>query len=254
MDLEAAQREGETTAQTYPSNGIHDGTYYPDGIPPAGEGQQPEEGDIEMRNFEEQETPVSQSSERDGTTQTKDNGEGMERTDTNASIAQTLSPSREIMFVAVICLAQFMTQVGLGQTLSIIHIIGNSFGLSNPGELSWLIAGYSLTVGTFILVAGRLGDLFGYKRMLIIGFSWFSLWSMVAGLAVYSNHVLFVFARVFQGIGPAMCLPNGLAILGATYAPGPRKDMVFALFGACAPGGSIVRSYCYASCLPPRSC
>jgi len=57
-----------------------------------------------------------------------------------------------------------------------------------------------------------MGDLFGYKRMLLIGFSWFSLWSIIAGLAVYSNHVLFIFARVFQGIGPAIVLPNGLAV------------------------------------------
>ena len=87
-----------------------------------------------------------------------------------------------------------------------------------------------------------MGDLFGYKRMLIIGFLWFALWSMVAGLAVYSNYVLFVFARVLQGIGPAIALPNGLAIFGATYAPGRRKAMVFAIFGACAPNGSILGS------------
>lgn len=164
------------------------------------------------------------------------------KSETNKSIAESLSSGREILFVGVICCAQFMTQAGLGQCLSILHVIGDEFGLTNPGELSWLIAAYSLTVGTFILMAGRLGDVYGYKRMLIIGFSWFSLWSMVAGLAVYSNHVLFNFARVFQGIGPAICLPNGMAILGATYAPGPRKAMVFAIFGATAPSGAVIGS------------
>ena len=152
------------------------------------------------------------------------------------SVADQMPLLREVLFVAIVCLAQFTTQVGLGQTLFILPVIGRSFNLTDPGELSWLIAGYSLTVGTFILLSGRMGDIFGYKRMLLIGFAWFSLWSMIAGLSVYSNHVLFVFARVFQGIGPAITLPNGLALLGATYKPGPRKDMVFALFGACAPG------------------
>ena len=76
----------------------------------------------------------------------------------------------------------------------------------------------------------------------MIGFAWFSLWSMVAGLAVYSNYVLFIFARVLQGIGAAIVMPNALAIFGATYAPGKRKAMVFAIFGACAPNGSIVGS------------
>ena len=156
------------------------------------------------------------------------------------SIAETLSLPHELAFISVICTAQFTTQVGLGQCLSILHVIGASFGITNPGGLSWLIAGYSLTVGTFILIFGRFGDLFGYKRMLVIGFSWFAVWSMVAGLAVYSNHVLFTFARALQGIGPAIVLPNGLAILGATYAPGRRKEMVFAIFGATAPAGAVI--------------
>lgn len=160
----------------------------------------------------------------------------------NASLASSMSRSREIMFVAVITLAQFMTQAGLGQTLAILHVIGDDFGITNPGLLSWLIAGYSLTIGTFILISGRLGDLYGHKRMLLIGYAWFAVFSAVAGLAVYSTENMFIVARILQGIGPSICLPNGLAILGTTYAPGKRKSMAFAIFGASAPGGSIVGS------------
>jgi MFS family permease len=143
-----------------------------------------------------------------------------------ASIAEQLPLRREILFVATVVLAQFTTQVGLGQALAILHVIGRSFNITNEAELPWLIAGYSLTVGSFILISGRLGDIFGWKRMFIIGFAWFALWSMVSGLAVYSNKVLFIFARVLAGIGPAITLPNGLALLGASYDAGPRKDMV----------------------------
>ncbi|KAI4868390.1 MFS general substrate transporter [Hypoxylon rubiginosum] len=164
------------------------------------------------------------------------------RTETNMSIADTLSLPREILFVMVICFGQLFTQAGLGQSISIIRYIGDSFGITDPGEMSWFIAGYSLTVGTFILFSGRLGDLFGHKTMFMIGMGWFSVWSMICGLAIYSNHVLFIFARVLQGIGPAIVLPNGLAILGVTYAPGRRKEMVFAIFGAMAPTGSVLGS------------
>jgi MFS family permease len=94
-------------------------------------------------------------------------------------------------------------------------------------------------VGTFILFTGRVGDLFGWKRLFVIGFAWFALWTLVCGVAYYSNHVLFVFARVLQGIGPAIVLPNGLALLGALYQSGPRKNMAFAVFGACAPTGYV---------------
>ncbi|KAI2602551.1 MFS general substrate transporter [Hypoxylon sp. NC1633] len=164
------------------------------------------------------------------------------RTETNRSIAETLSLPREILFVMVICFGQLFTQAGLGQVISIIRTIGDSFGIVNPGELSWFVAGYSLTIGTFILFSGRLGDIYGHKTMFLIGMGWYSLWSMVCGLAVYSNHVLFIFARVLQGIGPAVVLPNGLALLGITYAPGRRKEMIFALFGSMAPIGSILGS------------
>lgn len=76
--------------------------------------------------------------------------------------------------------------------------------------------------------------------MVIIGFCWFSLWSIISGVSVYSNYTLAVFARVLQGIGPAICLPNAVACFGAAYPPGHRKAMVFAIFGAIAPIGGII--------------
>lgn len=130
----------------------------------------------------------------------------------------------------------------MGQVLSIVHIIGATWGLENSPNLSWVLAGYSLTVGTFILFSGRLGDTFGYKLMFLLGLSWYAFWTMVCGLAVYSSHVLFIFARVLQGVGPALMLPNGLAILGVTYPPGKKKAMALAAFTSCAPTGSVIGS------------
>ncbi|KAF2734068.1 MFS general substrate transporter [Polyplosphaeria fusca] len=153
--------------------------------------------------------------------------------------ADNLSPPRQILFVGTLCTAMFTNQIGLGNTLTTVSLIGASYNISSPGQLSWLIAGYSLTVGTFILVGGRLGDEFGHKRLFVIGMMWYALWSLVAGLAVFSSHVLFVFARVLQGMGPALTLPNGLALLGGSYAPGPRKNMAVAWFGGAAPFGAI---------------
>ena len=124
-------------------------------------------------------------------------------------------------------------------TLVLLREIGDSFHVTSAPRLAWLVGGYSLTVGTFILFSGRLGDVFGYRRIMLTGLAWFSLWSMVAGVSVYSNYTLAVFSRVLQGIGPALCLPNALAILGAAYPPGHRKAMVFAFFGAVAPIGAV---------------
>lgn len=156
------------------------------------------------------------------------------------SITESMSLLHECLFVTLCCSAQFVTQIGLVGTQNILHIIGSDLGITDPGVLAWLIAGYSLTVGTFILLSGRCGDLFGYRIMLITGYVWFALWNIVAGCSVYLDgkhgQTLFIFARVFGGIGPAILLPNALGLLGATYKEGRRKDMVFSLFGACAPG------------------
>lgn len=168
-----------------------------------------------------------------------DQEKGLELTRTK-SVAEMMSPIREFLFVGLLCSAQFVTQAGLFNTLNILHIIGKDLGITNIGVLAWLIAGYSLTVGTFILLSGRCGDMFGFKIMMIVGFAWFGVWNAVAGCAVYVNgkggQVLFIFSRVLMGIGPAILLPNGLGLLGATYANGRKKEMVFSLFGACAPG------------------
>jgi MFS family permease len=182
-----------------------------------------------------------QDTKNDNSTSKGPDNLGLSRT---KSIAETLSPVREFLFVGLLCSAQLVTQVGLLNTLNILHIIGSDLGITNPGVLSWLVAGYSLTVGTFILLSGRCGDLFGYKTMVIIGFAWFAIWNVVAGCSVYASgrggQVLFIFSRVLGGVGPAILLPNALGLLGATYDSGRRKDMVFSLFGACAPGGAVV--------------
>lgn len=159
--------------------------------------------------------------------------------------ADALSVPRQILFVGTICTAMFTNQCGMGNTIATVSVVGETFGISpeDSGHLSWLVAGYSLTIGTFILVGGRLGDVIGHKRLFVAGMLWYALWSLVAGLSVYasndSGYVLFVCSRVFQGMGPALTLPNGLAILGRSYSPGPRKNMAFAWFGASAPFGAV---------------
>ncbi|KAH9203710.1 major facilitator superfamily domain-containing protein [Leptodontidium sp. 2 PMI_412] len=149
---------------------------------------------------------------------------------------------REIALVGIICIAQIMALAGLGQVIAPLHIIGDSFGTKNPGQLAWFPAAYSLTVGTFILIAGRLGDMYGHKKLFIAGFLWFGVFSLLAGFTVYypSATILFDTCRALQGIGPSFIMPNALAILGQTYHHSPNKNMVFSLFGAAAPAGFVL--------------
>ncbi|KAL1630790.1 hypothetical protein SLS54_000661 [Diplodia seriata] len=161
------------------------------------------------------------------------------------SAAPSTKPSmplpKEILFITVVASAQLMTQAGMSQSMAPLHIMAKDFGDPSAGQLSWFTAAYSLTVGTFILIAGRLGDMYGHKPLFLLGWFWYSLWSLVAGLTVYSGNQVFLdVCRALQGAGPAILLPSSLAILGSTYPPGRRKEMVFSVYAATAPNGFIV--------------
>ena len=164
----------------------------------------------------------------------------------------TFSLPHEIAFIAILSSAQLLTQAGLGQVLAPLTIIGLDLNDTSPGILAWFAAGYSLTVGTFILPAGRAGDLLGHRRLFLSGFTWFAVWSIIAGLARFTHSAsFFIFCRVMQGIGPAIMLPNALAILGRTYPTGARKNTVFAIFGSTAPIGAVLGAL-FASLLADR--
>ncbi|TIA68273.1 hypothetical protein E3P91_04135 [Wallemia ichthyophaga] len=144
----------------------------------------------------------------------------------------------------VICVScMLFTQVGLGAYLVITkEFIAETFGVQgSPGQQSWIVAAFSLSVGTFVLPSGRLGDIYGNKRIMCIGFAWYSLWSMVTGLTVYTRSIIFFdVCRALQGIAPALMLPNAVAIIGRTFPPGIKKAISFALFAASAPNGFVV--------------
>lgn len=160
--------------------------------------------------------------------------------------AYGFSAAREILFVAIIILAQVLMLAGLSQALVPQHIIGASFPDTNPGSLAWYSAAYGLTSGSFVLPSGRLGDLFGHKKIFIIGFIWLGLWELAGGFSEHiqrygsgSGTIFFIFCRAMQGVGAALLVPNGQAMIGRGYPPGPSKNIVMSLFGAAAPLGFV---------------
>ncbi|KAK5170473.1 uncharacterized protein LTR77_005061 [Saxophila tyrrhenica] len=168
----------------------------------------------------------------------------------NAWPYESLSHIHELCFIILICCSQLLTQAAFGQTLIPYQPLAKGLGVSSPGQLAWTVASYSLTVGTFVLPAGRLGDMYGSKRMLIIGWVWFGIWSIVAGLSVLvplsrsggssGRVIMFCVSQALRGIGPAILLPNAVAIIGRSYPNGQRKNLVFAGFAMCAPLGAFV--------------
>jgi MFS family permease len=152
-----------------------------------------------------------------------------------------MSKQQEVVFNIMVAILQLIPQATLTTVFPISRDIARTFSISDPSILPWLVAAYALSFGTFILVGGRLGDIFGHKNMVVIGYSWISFWSIVAGLSHYAGYQVFFVARGFQGLGASLMVPNGLALLGRTYPPGSKqKVFAFTLFGLCAPVGAYL--------------
>ncbi|PPJ58671.1 hypothetical protein CBER1_03963 [Cercospora berteroae] len=147
----------------------------------------------------------------------------------------------ETLFIGVVIMAQFMGLAGLGQSIAPMKFIAEDLGVTNPGEQAWFAAAFSLTVGTFILISGRMGDILGHKRIFTFGYFFLGSWSAFAGFSAYiGDQIFFDICRAFQGLGAALLAPNALALLGRAYPPGIKKNIVFSLFGAMAPWGFVV--------------
>lgn len=96
-----------------------------------------------------------------------------------------------------------------------------------------------LTHGAFVLISGRIGAVYGHKNVVLMGGSWWVVWSVVNGFCTRSL-VTFAIARAFAGIGAAFVMPNIVAIIGITFAPGRMRNFTLGFFGfGCPVGGTL---------------
>jgi MFS family permease len=108
----------------------------------------------------------------------------------------------------------------------------------SQSNLSWVLNAYLLTFGGLLLLGGRMGDLFGRKRLFIGGVALFTLASLAGGLATSSGWL--VAARALQGIGAALAAPSALALLMTSFPEGPQRNRALGYFTAVSSaGGSI---------------
>lgn len=151
------------------------------------------------------------------------------------------STFQECVFVGSCMMSQLLSQSCTPQTLAIMNIISKSFD-SNRNNQPWLMASFPLVAGSFILISGRIGDIYGLKWLMIIGNLFFVLWCILSGVSKYSgSDTFFIVSRAFQGLGIAFILPNMMGCVGNIYIPGThRKNIVIALISGCAPIGAFL--------------
>src|SRR5688500_9566521 len=140
--------------------------------------------------------------------------------------------------VALITIATAQLMLVLDDTIANIALpsIQQQFGVS-PALLPWIINAYILAFGGLLLLGGRLGDLFGRKKIFQTGLLIFTGASLIGGLGV--NAEMLVAARAFQGIGAALTAPNALALIATTFPVGKSRNSAMALYGAMSAVGII---------------
>jgi EmrB/QacA subfamily drug resistance transporter len=99
-------------------------------------------------------------------------------------------------------------------------------------SLQWVLSGYLLTYGGFMLLGGRAADLLGRRRILVTGMALFALSSLAGGLA--SGSAMLIGARLVQGLGAALMLPATLSILTTTFHEGKDRNTALGAWGAIA--------------------
>jgi EmrB/QacA subfamily drug resistance transporter len=105
-------------------------------------------------------------------------------------------------------------------------------------SLQWVLSGYLLTYGGFMLLGGRAADLLGRRRILVTGMTVFALSSLIGGLA--TDSAMLIGARLVQGLGAAMMLPATLSILTTTFHEGKDRNTALGAWGAIAGLASAV--------------
>jgi EmrB/QacA subfamily drug resistance transporter len=139
--------------------------------------------------------------------------------------------------LVLICIAQLM--VVLDATIANIALpyIGRDLHISGT-NLTWIVTGYSLAFGGLLLLGGRLGDLYGRRKVFMAGLTVFAVASLLGGLA--QSEALLLGARGLQGLGAALASPAALALITTTFPAGPARTRAFAVYAAMSGAGAAV--------------
>ena len=108
----------------------------------------------------------------------------------------------------------------------------------NPEDLQWVVSGYALTFGGFLLLGGRIGDLLGRRRLFMVGLASFALFSLLAGLS--TSPEMLIAMRLLQGAAGAVLSPSVFSIVSVTFAEGSDRNKALGILGAIAGSGAAI--------------
>ncbi|MGX5207258.1 MFS transporter [Streptomyces violaceus] len=134
-----------------------------------------------------------------------------------------------------------MLQFFIAVDVTVVNValpsIGADFGVDGHA-LTWVVVGYTITGGGLLMLGGRLGDVLGRRRILLLGTTLFGAASLLAGLA--PSFAVLVTARLLQGAGEAIALPAAMAVIVLMFPEGPRRSRALSVWAAVASCGLVL--------------
>ena len=108
----------------------------------------------------------------------------------------------------------------------------------SQANLQWVVTGYALAFGGLLLLGGRLGDLYGRRRVFTLGVAVFAIASGLGGVA--QNELMLLGSRGLQGIGAALAAPTALALITTNFPAGPPRNRAFSVYAAMSGVGAAI--------------
>ena len=152
-------------------------------------------------------------------------------------MSETTDSRTRWLALYVLCLASLMIVLDVTIVGVALPSIRQDLGFSQT-SLAWVVNGYLLTYGGFLLLGGRLGDLFGHRRLFIAGISVFTLASLACGLA--TTQWFLVAARSVQGVGGAVASAVSLSLMMNLFTEPGERAKAMGIFGFVASGGGSI--------------
>jgi EmrB/QacA subfamily drug resistance transporter len=138
------------------------------------------------------------------------------------------------MILTLACVAQFMVLLDVSIVNVALPSIKHSLGFSQS-ELQWVLNGYTLTFAGFLLLGGRTADLFGRRRIFLVGLTVFTGASLLGGFA--QDQAMLIGARAIQGLGGAILSPATLTILTTRFTDPKARTRAMGIWSAVAGAG-----------------
>ena len=152
-------------------------------------------------------------------------------------MSETTDSRTRWLALYVLCLASLMIVLDVTIVGVALPSIREDLGFSET-SLAWVVNGYLLTYGGFLLLGGRLGDLFGHRRLFVLGISVFTLASLACGLA--TTQWFLVAARSVQGFGGAVASAVSLSLMMGLFTEPAERAKAMGIFGFVASGGGSI--------------